>query len=75
MTSISINDLSSVLTPSLFYAVLKNRMPWPIDKSFPFSAVIAYIFKNEPDGAEEFHRICYPILKHLSTVGISNFQI
>jgi uncharacterized protein (DUF924 family) len=73
MTFISTNDLSSILTPSLFYAVLKNRMPWPIDKSFPFSAVTAYIFKNEPDSAEEFHRICYPILKHLSTIGVSNF--
>jgi hypothetical protein len=66
------NDFSSILTPSLFYAVLKNRMPWPKDKFFPLSAVTAYLFTNEPDGVEEFHRICYPVLKHLGTVGISN---
>lgn len=47
-------------------------MPWPKDKSFPFSAVAACIFKNEPDGAEELHHFCYPVLKHLSIIGISN---
>jgi hypothetical protein len=72
MASTYSNDLSSILTSSLFHAVLKNRMPWPKNKSFTFGAVIAYIFKNEPDGAEEFHRICYPVLRHLSTIGISN---
>jgi hypothetical protein len=74
MTSTYANDLSSILTPSLFYAILKNRMPWPKDKSFPFSAVAAYIFKNEPDGVEEFHRICYPVLKHPCTPTILNWD-
>jgi len=56
----------------LSHTVLKNRIPWPKDKSFTFHVVIPYIFKNEPDGAEEFHRTCYLVLKHLSNIGISN---
>jgi hypothetical protein len=71
MISSSTNDLRSVLTPSLFSAVLNNRMPWPKEKSFPFGSMAAYISKNERDGAEEFYNIAYPVLRHLSTVGVS----
>jgi hypothetical protein len=57
MTATSIEDLSSILVPSIFYAIVKNRLPWPRDKSLAFEAVTTYIFRNEPDDVEEFHRI------------------
>jgi uncharacterized protein (DUF924 family) len=72
MTSSLSHDLGSILTPSLFHATLKNRLPWPRKNSLDFSAVAAYLFGNEPDSLEDFHRICYPALKYLSTMGISN---
>jgi uncharacterized protein (DUF924 family) len=72
MTSFPSHDLTSILSPSLLYATLKNRLPWSNKNPLDFSAVAAYLFENEPDSLKDFHRICYPALKYLSTMGVSN---
>jgi hypothetical protein len=72
MTSGDYSNLAAMLTPSLFYATLKSRLPWPKEKPLDFNTVGTYIFNNEPDSLKEFHRVCYPALKHLSTLGVPN---
>ena len=71
MASVS-SDLSQILTPSLFYAVVKNRNPWPKESTLDFKIVMVHLISEAPEGREEFHKMIFPALKALSVLGLDN---
>jgi uncharacterized protein (DUF924 family) len=67
------NELSSLLTPSLFHHVLKNRLPWPKEKPLDFKEVFIYVFRADGEShQEQLREIAWPTLKALSTLGVDN---
>jgi hypothetical protein len=68
----SINELSSLLTPSLFYQVLKNCIPWLMEKALDFK-VYMYVFlaDHEESQQKELRDICQQIHKAVSKLGVS----
>lgn len=67
------NDLSSLLTPSLFHGVFKNRIPYAISEPLNFSEIYISLFRSEDESStKELRDLCYPVLKRLSTLGLNN---
>jgi uncharacterized protein (DUF924 family) len=70
MVSLS-SDLSSLLTPTLFHQVLKNRLPWPKEKPMDFKEVFTYIFRADGEPHQEQLRgVAWSALKALSSRGV-----
>ena len=67
------DELSSLLTPAILHKVLKNRLPWPMDKPLDWKEVHTYIFQAE-DGPEQeqLREICWPTLQAISKLGVDN---
>lgn len=66
------SDLSQILTPSLFHAVLKNRIPWSKKEPLDFKLVGISIVSDLPDGRKEFLKMIFPALKAMSVLGLDN---
>ena len=67
------DELSSLLTPSILYGVLKNRLPWPMDKPLDWKEVHTYIFQAEDcPQQEQLREICWPTLQAISKLGVDN---
>jgi uncharacterized protein (DUF924 family) len=63
------SNLSSLLTPTLFHQVLKNRLPWPKEKPLDFKEVFIYVFRADGElHQEQLREIAWPTLKVLSTL-------
>lgn len=69
----SSNELSSLLTPSLFHRVFKNRLPWPENEPLDFKEVYTHIFLADgKPHQEQLREIGLPALKALSKLGVDN---
>lgn len=69
MATPTIEQLSSILTPSLFRQVVKGRFPWSKEETLDFTKVKNYYFGGEFD-SEKFQQICVPALKALSVYDV-----
>ena len=74
MVTKSAPDLSSILTPEIFHAVLKNRIPWPKDKELDFTIIGPYWWHATKEVRNDLLRICVPVLKALSELDLLSFS-
>jgi hypothetical protein len=73
MESAAHKDLSSLLSPALFHAVLKNRLPWPKEQDIDFALVGPHFWTPTSAVTAEFQYISRPVLKTLSAIPLSSF--
>jgi uncharacterized protein (DUF924 family) len=65
------NDVLSLITPGVLQEVVALRIPWPRKDPFSFSVVADFYWRAMPNNSEELRRVCYPVLKGLTTVALS----
>jgi hypothetical protein len=65
-------DLSKLLTPALFSAIVKNRFPWPSDSPLNFAEVGQYMFSPSESVTSTFNTLVFPALKALTLLPLQS---
>ena len=71
MSSTAHADLAKILIPSLFLSILKLTMPWNPQGPLNFHEVGQYTFKDQPPTGAQWEETCFPALKALSQIPLS----
>jgi uncharacterized protein (DUF924 family) len=65
-------DLSKILTPTLFSAIVQNRIPWPSDSPLNFAEVGQYTFSPSESVTSAFNALVFPALKALTLLPLQS---